>query len=125
MSRIDPIFIKYLTHATSKYPTKLVNGDILFFYLSGENKVIVGFSRIEEICMELPTYVKNEYLNRIQMNESELNNYIKDREVKPLLILKLNKIIELTPPISINFPITMTGKYVYETDMKSLINLKI
>lgn len=121
----NPIYIKYITHTASKYPTRLIKGNFLLFYLSGENKSVVGYSKIIDIGFDLPSFVKEHFLDRIQMKEQEFDNYIKYRETKPLLILQLDEIKELSKSVVLPFSITMTGKYIYESDIKKITDVKI
>jgi hypothetical protein len=119
--RKSPVYIKYTPHADSKNPTKLDSGHILFFYISGKEKSIIGYSKINDISFHLPKEIKQNYIDRIQMKEDEFNKYINHRESKSLLALELDKIIDLPNSIPITYPITMGGKYLSSMEVKNFI----
>jgi len=122
--RKDPVYVKFLTRTNSKKPTKLHQGHLLFFYLSGENKSIVGYSKIKEVFFKTPSEIKHNYINRIQMEEEQFNSYILYRETKPLLLLGLDEIIGLKKEIPLDHPLTMTGQYIFLNEMKFLLGVK-
>jgi hypothetical protein len=122
-NRCNPIFIKYLTHTYSKRPIKIVKGNILFLYLSCENKSIVGYSKIIDVFFKKPLEIKNNFINNIQMKKNEFEKYIIGRDNKPLLCLKLDKIIEFHNEVNSEYKITMTGKYLNQNDINNLLDI--
>ena len=119
--RKKPIFIKFLPHSNSKNPTKLCPGNYLLFYLSKQNKSIIGYSKINDIFFKTPTEINQQYIDEIQMDKIEFERYVKNRENKPLMVLILDRIIDFKKKISIDYPITMTGKYISKDELKCFI----
>jgi hypothetical protein len=110
--RKNPMYVKYIIHTNSKKPTTLVKGNFLFFYISKANKSIVGYSKINEITFKNYMEIKKDFIENIQMRQEDFDKYSFKRENKPLICLKLDTIIEFNQAVTINFPMTMTGKYV-------------
>ncbi len=121
--REKPIYVKFLTHTNSKNPTKLQKGHYLLFYISNSTKSVAGYSQIVDILFKLPIEIKKNFINQIQMDKNEFTSYIKDREAKPLIILVLNKIIDLKKEKHVSYPITMTGKYLLTNELNQYIKL--
>lgn len=117
-TRKNPIYIKYQTH--SKSGVRIKDRDYIFFYISGGNKTIVGYSIIKDIKFELPQLVLDKFVDRTQMDGDEFNNYIQNRFNKHLLMVYLKKVINFDEPQKINFPITMTGKLINSVDNENL-----
>ena len=117
----SPVFIKYLQHFNNKNPTKLKNGHYIIFYLSKKDKKVIGYSQIKNIVFKLPEEIIKEDANNMQMEINEFNEYIKNRESKKLLILELDKIIDIINPKIISSGITMTGKYIKKDEFDYII----
>jgi hypothetical protein len=122
--RKNPIYIKYITHSKSKYPTKLHSGHYLFFYISREKKSLIGYSKIKGVKFDLPSNLVEISENNIQMNMDEFKNYTNDRNFKLMLVIELEKIIEFEKPNKIAYPITMAGRYVYSDENNIIENIK-
>ncbi|MDO9538173.1 MAG: DUF365 domain-containing protein, partial [Thermoplasmata archaeon] len=112
MTRTNPVYVKFITHTKSKKPTKLQKENYLLFYLSKNDKSIIGYSKIQKISFEQPHDILNNFINRIQMNECEFSAYIQGRKSKQLIVLELEKIYKLKKRVIISFPMTMAGRYV-------------
>lgn len=119
--RKSPVYIKYIPYAYSKKPTKLCKGHSLFFYISGKEKTIFGYSKIKEVTFCLPAEIKRNYMDRIQMTDKEFSKYVLQRDSKSLLTLELDDIIDLQDKVRVPYPITMGGKYVSLDDVKNLL----
>lgn len=117
----NPVYVKYLSRMEGKSPTKLTKGDHLFFYLSRENKSIIGHGKINNILFKKPDEIKKEFSNRIQMTDGEFDNYTKKRKSKQLLVLDLNNVTKFKNPVSLNQQITMGGQYVTKNELKNFI----
>lgn len=116
-----PVYIKYLSRMKGKNPTKLQRGHYILFYLSRKDKTIVGYSKINNILFKTPSEIKQEYTNRIQMNDPAFDQYTKKRKDKSLIALEIEKFTELKNVVSINYPITMAGKYITMNEVKNFI----
>lgn len=119
--RNTPVYVKYITNPESKNATRLKNGHFLLFYLSRKDKTILGYSTIKNISFKKPYEIKESYLDQIQMEEKEFENYTSDRQSKSLIFLELNKITALENPVQLENPITMAGKYVSINEIKRLL----
>ena len=119
--RKSPIYIKYIPHADSKNPTKLCKGHRLFFYISGKEKTIAGYSKIRKVAFCLPEEIRQNYMDRIQMTSDEFITYVSQRDSKSLLTLELENIIELQNEVRVPYPITMGGKYLSSNAVKNLL----
>jgi hypothetical protein len=108
----NPVYVKYLTHVNSRHATKIHEGDFLFFYRSGGDKSIIGFSKIVKISFKTPLDIEQHYLDRIQMEKNEFEKYISNRKSKPLIFLELKEILKFEKPANIDFRMTMVGKYI-------------
>jgi len=117
-----PVYVKYIAKVGSKRSTKLQKGHYLLFYLSKANKSIVAYAKIRSVSFANPSEVKKN-IDRIQMDEKEFSNYIKNREEKPLMFLELEKVVPLPEPVLIDYPITMTGRYISTKDIIHLIKI--
>jgi len=115
--REKPVYVKYPSRA-GKHPTKLKQGHLLFFYLSRKDKSIIGYSKIKEVSIKTPQEVLQHYTRSMQMNDDEFNKYTIKRKDKKLLVLMLDDIVELEKNITIDYPITMAGKYISTDEMK-------
>lgn len=118
--RKNPVYIKYTPHSNSKNPTKICEGNFLLFYLAHGSKLIIGYSKIIKVTFKLPFDIKQQYIDRIQMEKNEFDRYISTRKSKSLLFLELERIIEFQNPVKVNYPITMAGRYVTIVDIKNL-----
>ena len=123
--RKDPVYVKYITHSRSKNPTKLQKGHFLLLYISKKNKSIVGYAKIKDVSLKMPAEIKQNYLNRIQMQREEFNEYILDRDSKGLIFLELEEIVELEKPVLVGYPITMAGRYVSIEEKKRLVGNEV
>jgi hypothetical protein len=90
--------------------------------LSGGSKSIIGYSKIINVLFKTSSEVKQYYINRIQMGKEDFDNYIKNRESKALLLLELENIVEFKKMISVDFPMTMAGKYMQLDKIKQYSN---
>ena len=125
LSRKKPVYVKFIPHSNSKHPTKIDTNDFLFFYISGKSKSIAGYAKIATVSFKQPSEIQNCYLNNIQMDRIEFQNYILNRETKNLLFLELNDIIEFKKMIPVEYPITMGGKYITQEDIKYFLGNNI
>ena len=119
--RKKPVFVKYITYDKSKNATKLRPGDFLLLYVSQMNKSITHYSKISSVSFKSCDKIMRYYLYRIQMNKNEFKEYVQDRKNKLLLFLELEKLTELKKQYFANYPITMSGKYVSESDLYCII----
>jgi hypothetical protein len=119
--RERPVYVKYLTHTKSKNPTRLRKGDFLLLYLSREDKTIRWYSEILSVSFKMPDDIIAHHLDRIQMHENEYMRYVQERRNKPLLFLELKRLVELERPYSVHYPITMAGRYVPNSEYRSII----
>lgn len=125
LKRVDnPMYIKYLPHGKSKNPTKLESNNFLFYYLSGGEKTIVGYSKINDIKFKMPEAILENYIDRIQMSRKEFDEYTKERKGKELLTLFLEDFLIFSKPVKTNYHVTMAGKYLTEEEIKNEIDLK-
>ena len=124
LNRKKPVYVKFIPHSNSKHPTKIDSNDFLFFYISGESKSIAGYAKIAAVSFKQPSEIQNYYHDNIQMNKIEFQKYILNRETKNLLVLELNKIIEFKKMISVEYPITMAGRYTTQEDIKYFFSNK-
>jgi hypothetical protein len=112
------IFIKFLAHKTNN--TKLERGHKLLIYVSGSNKKIIGEAIIKDIKFLSIKELMKKFQNRILLNKKELKNYSLFRRDKSLLVLILHKIKRYKKESSINFPITMNGRYITQKEYKKI-----
>jgi hypothetical protein len=116
-----PVYVKFTPHSSSKNPTKVKPGNILLFYVSGKDKSIAGYARITSVSFKLPSVVMEQFKDKIQMNQNEFDSYVRNREIKPLLVLELENVNKMDSWLSVDFPVTMGGKYLRKDEIRDLI----
>ena len=120
-SREKPVFVKFITHAGSKNATKLKPGDILFFYVSREEKKISHWAAITAVSFGKPDEVMRRFGHSVQMGKEDFLMYSRERMTKPLLILELDQITRLMYEQDSPYPITMVGKNISSEETRRLI----
>jgi len=113
------IFIKFLAHNTKNIKIKIHNK--LLVYISKSNKKITGEAVIKNIEFLHIKELKRKYSNKIFLNNKELNLYAIGREKKVLLVLTLYKIKRYHKERSIDYVITMAGKYINKEEYNKII----
>lgn len=119
-SRKNPVYIKYPAR-TLKKASPLKKGNILLLYQSKANKSIIAFGIIKNVSLKLPDEIKSKYLDKIQMEKDQFNNYISGRESKELLFIELDKIIEFNKPVISSRPITMAGLLIDKNEVNKIM----
>ena len=81
----------------------------------------MGEAVIKKIEFLYVKELKKKYGDKIFINNNELNLYKDGRENKLLLVLILDKIKKYTHEKYIDFPISMSGKYITKKDYNKII----
>jgi len=111
------IFVKYLTHAS----TKLCKGNIIIFYESRGLKHLVGEGRIMKIEFLTMDDVLRKYPRNLFLDKEELYEYAGDRKSKMMLTITLVKIKKYKKPTSYKDRISMVGKYITKEEYTSIL----
>ncbi len=98
-------------------PKYLRVGMKIFFYLS---KKIIGDANIKEIQVIFPSKILKDYKEKLLAPIEDFKNYIKDRQNKKMLTIKLNKINLYKKGKEPIYPIPMSGRYIKENECRIL-----
>ena len=116
------VFVKYIAHNT----TKLQPRHKVVFYASHGSRKLMGEGTIEKVEFLPPEAVIARYREDLFLEADELQAYAKGSPSrtpsKEMLTLVMKKMKRYPDPISYNRPITMTGKYIYTNEYRSLMH---
>ncbi len=122
LSKKNAIFIKYLSKGSIKKSNmQIKEGDKLYFYVSRSEKIIVGESIIERIEFLTKKDLMKKHSSDIILTISELDEYTKGRENKPILILEINDIKKYSKPIRLTKCVNMGGLYITKENERLIL----
>jgi hypothetical protein len=114
------IFTKFTTHTPSEESVRIRKGDKLFLYMSRAEKTVVGAAVIEKLDFLLPAEVIDKYKDNLITPPEEMSKYVRGRNNKKMLILKLCNIKKYSHPIEVKVPITMAGRHVTKENQRDI-----
>ena len=112
------VFVKFLTHPTKN--TRIKETMNLIIYVSNLNKSVIGEAVIKKIEFLKCDELIKKYKNKVFLNSEELKDYVSEREEKPLLVLTLKNIKRYNKEKILNYPITMSGKYITKEEYNKI-----
>ncbi|MFH1358261.1 MAG: DUF365 domain-containing protein [archaeon] len=112
------VFVKFLTHPTKN--TRIKENMKLIIYVSNLNKSVIGEAIIKKVEFLKYNELIKEHKKEIFLSTRELKDYASKREEKPLLVLILNEIKKYNKEKRLNYPITMSGRYITKEEYNKI-----